>query len=208
MGCCDSDLKVDQAIPPPAYRRVLWIVLLINALMFVVEAMTGVLADSRALQADALDFLGDATTYGLTLWALGQSLHWRLRAARIKGWSLLVMGVLVLLNSAWALVKGSAPVGETMMGIASLALVANVVSAMLLLRYRQGDANIRSAWLCSRNDAIANLAVLVSGSLVVWVESRWPDLVVALVLAALFTHSAVSILRQANREDVSAEHHH
>tara|TARA_Y100001001_G_scaffold80537_1_gene78545 strand:+ start:374 stop:901 length:528 start_codon:yes stop_codon:yes gene_type:complete len=170
--------------------------------MFGVEATTGVLADSRALQADALDFLGDASTYGLTLWALGQSLTWRLRAARIKGWSLLVMGVLVLANSGWALVQGSAPVGETMMGVAALALVANVVSAVLLLRHRQGDANIRSAWLCSRNDAIANLAVLASGSLVIWADSRWPDLLVAGVIAALFTHSAVSILRQANREAV------
>lgn len=200
MACCDTDLSAPQA---PAYRRVLWVVLWINAVMFGVEATTGVLADSRALQADALDFLGDASTYGLTLWALGQSLTWRLRAARIKGWSLLVMGVLVLANSGWALVQGSAPVGETMMGVAALALVANVVSAVLLLRHRQGDANIRSAWLCSRNDAIANLAVLASGSLVIWADSRWPDLLVAGVIAALFTHSAVSILRQANREDVS-----
>ncbi len=206
MGCCDADLQTTQ--PAPAYRRVLWIVLAINALMFVVEATTGVLADSRALQADALDFLGDAATYGLTLWALAQSMRWRMRAARIKGWSLLVMGVLVLFNSAWALVNGSAPVGETMIGIAALALLANVISALLLLRHRQGDANIRSAWLCSRNDAIANLAVLASGSLVVWSQSRWPDLLVALVIAGLFTHSAVSILRQANRESASAQEGH
>ncbi|MCG8393715.1 MAG: cation transporter [Pseudomonadales bacterium] len=198
MGCCDTDI---QATPAPAYRRVLWLVLLINAVMFVVEATSGLLADSRALQADALDFLGDAATYGLTLWALGHSLAWRLRAARIKAVSLLVMGVLVLANSAWALMQGSEPAGNMMMGVATLALLANAVSALLLLRYRQGDANIRSAWLCSRNDAIANLAVLGSGALVVWLGSRWPDLLVALAIAGLFTHSAVSILRQVNREE-------
>ena len=197
MGCCDSDI---QASPAPQYRRVLWVVLLINAVMFVVEATSGVLADSRALQADALDFLGDTATYGLTLWALGQSLAWRVRAARIKGVSLLIMGLVVLANSVWALLQGNAPQGQMMMGVAGLALTANVVSALLLMRYRQGDANIRSVWLCSRNDAIANLAVLLSGALVVWQGSRWPDLLVALAIAGLFTHSAVSILRQASNE--------
>ncbi len=201
MVCFDTDI---QSTPAPAYRRVLWVVLAINAVMFVVEASSGVLADSRALQADALDFLGDTATYGLTLWALGQSLAWRLRAARIKGISLLIMGGLVLGNSVWALLQGSAPQGQMMVGIASLALVANVVSALLLMRHRQGDANIRSVWLCSRNDAIANLAVLVSGALVVWQGSRWPDLLVALAIAGLFTHSALSILRQANHEQEPA----
>jgi Co/Zn/Cd efflux system component len=131
---------------------------------------------------------------------VGQSLAWRLRAARIKGVSLLVMGVIVLGNSVWALLQGNAPQGQMMMGVAGLALAANVVSALLLMRHRQGDANIRSVWLCSRNDAIANLAVLLSGALVVWQGSRWPDLLVALAIAGLFTHSAVSILRQASNE--------
>lgn len=202
MGCCDNEIVEN---PAPAYQRVLWIVLVINAVMLVVEATSGVLADSRALQADALDFLGDTATYGLTLWALGQSLSWRLRAARIKGYSLLVMGVVVLANSVWALWQGSSPQGELMMGVASLALAANVISALLLLRHRQGDANIRSAWLCSRNDALANLAVLLSGSLVFWLDSRWPDLLVALAIAGLFTHSAISILRQANQESVMGD---
>ncbi|KZY13789.1 cation transporter, partial [Alcanivorax sp. HI0035] len=133
-------------------------------------------------------------------WALGQSLAWRVRAARIKGVSLLIMGLVVLANSVWALLQGNAPQGQMMMGVAGLALAANVVSALLLMRYRQGDANIRSVWLCSRNDAIANLAVLLSGAWVVWQGSRWPDLLVALAIAGLFTHSAVSILRQANQE--------
>ena len=110
------------------------------------------------------------------------------------------MGVIVLGNSVWALLQGNAPQGQMMMGVAGLALAANVVSALLLMRHRQGDANIRSVWLCSRNDAIANLAVLLSGALVVWQGSRWPDLLVALAIAGLFTHSAVSILRQASNE--------
>ena len=178
MGCCDHQIVEN---PAPAYQRVLWIVLAINAVMFVVEAASGVLADSRALQADALDFLGDTATYGLTLWALGQSMAWRVRAARIKGVSLLVMGVIVLSNSVWALLQGSAPQGELMMGVASVALAANVISALLLLRHRQGDANM-------------------SGSLVFWLDSRWPDLLVAVAIAGLFTHSAISILRQAGSE--------
>ena len=202
MGCCDHQIVEN---PAPAYQRVLWIVLAINAVMFVVEAASGVLADSRALQADALDFLGDTATYGLTLWALGQSMAWRVRAARIKGVSLLVMGVLVLANSVWALLQGSAPQAELMMGVASVALAANVISAFLLLRHRQGDANIRSAWLCSRNDALANLAVLMSGSLVFWLDSRWPDLLVAVAIAGLFTHSAISILRQASSESAMGD---
>ena len=118
---------------------------------------------------------------------------------------MLVMGVVVLANSVWALWQGSAPNGELMIGVASLALAANVISALLLLRHRQGDANIRSAWLCSRNDALANMAVLASGSLVFWLDSRWPDLLVALAIAGLFTHSAVSILRQADKEAVMGD---
>ena len=160
MGCCDTDI---QASPAPAYRRVLWAVLLINAVMFVVEAASGVLADSRALQADALDFLGDTATYGLTLWALGQSMAWRLRAARIKGFSLLIMGVVVLANSIWALWQGSAPQGEMMMGVAGLALVVMLTRLEVALALHQRQTHKR---LDTRHQYFAGL-------LDVLVVQRW-----------------------------------
>lgn len=200
MACCEPELN-EKA--PPAYRRVLVAVLLINLTMFGVEASVGLFSGSRALRADALDFLGDAATYGLTLWALGQSLAWRLRAARIKGWSLLVMGVLVLADSLVAMVRGSTPSAALISGIGVLALAANLTSLGLLVRYRHGDANIRSVWLCTRNDAVANVAVIAAGLLVAVSGSRWPDLIVALAIAGLFTHSAVSILRQVGEEGAS-----
>lgn len=198
MACCEPELERDAA---PAYRRALIAVLLINLSMFFVEALVGLASGSRALRADALDFLGDAATYGLTLWALGQSLAWRWRAARIKGWSLLLLGVLVLADSLRALVSGVAPSGGLISTVGVVALVANGLSLLLLLRYRQGDANIRSAWLCTRNDVIANLSVIVAGALVMLTGNHWPDVLVALAIAALFTHSALAILRQTRHEE-------
>ncbi len=197
MACCEPELKAEA---PPAYRRVLIAVLLINITLFLVEALVGWFSGSRALRADALDFLGDSATYALTLWALGQSLAWRLRAARIKGMSLLLLGLLVLADSLLAMTNGAPPPGHTMTGIGLLALAANLTSLALLMRYRQGDANIRSVWLCSRNDAVANVAVIGAGLAVMASGSHWPDLIVAVAIAALFSHSAMAILRQANAE--------
>ena len=202
MACCEPELN-HQA--PAAYRNVLIAVLAINLIMFAVEAAVGLFSGSRALRADALDFLGDAATYGLTLWALGQSLTWRFRAARIKDLSLLLLGLLVLADSLVILIAGAAPPGVMMSGIGALALVANLTSLALLVRYRQGDANIRSAWLCTRNDVLANLAVIVAGLLVLATGSHWPDVLVAMAIAALFCHSAVSILRQAAAEQRAGE---
>ncbi|MFP1682132.1 cation transporter [Alloalcanivorax sp. C16-1] len=198
MACCEPELERGA---PPAYRRALIAVLLINLSMFFVEALIGLTSGSRALRADALDFLGDAATYGLTLWALGQSMTWRWRAARIKGWSLLLLGVLVLVDSLRALVSGATPSGGLISTVGLVALAANGLSLLLLLRYRQGDANIRSAWLCTRNDVIANLSVILAGALVILTGNHWPDVLVALAIAGLFTHSALAILRQAGQEE-------
>lgn len=198
MACCEPELKPTA---PPGYRRVLVAVLMINIVMFLVEALAGWVTGSRALRADALDFLGDAATYGLTLWAISQSFAWRIRAARIKGFSLLVLGLLVLADSIVAMVAGVTPAAPMMGLVGLLAMTANLTSLALLFRYRGGDANIRSVWLCSRNDVIANLLVITAAGLV-WVSgSRWPDLIVAVAIAALFTHSAVSILKQAGEEE-------
>ncbi|MGB2060455.1 MAG: cation transporter, partial [Alcanivorax sp.] len=155
---------------------------------------------SKALQADALDFAGDTGTYALSLWVIGKPLLWRTRAATLKGASLLVMGLVILVTTLLSFGNAAPPLAGWMGGIALLALAANVTSALLLMRFRNGDANIRSVWLCSRNDAIGNVGVIAAAGLVAWLNSPWPDLILALVMASLFTHSAFSILRQARHE--------
>lgn len=181
----------------PRYIRVLWLVIAINAAMFVVEMGAGQLAGSQALQADALDFLGDTLTYGISLAVIGRSLAVRSRAALLKAISLSVMGIWVFGSTLYhALVLGL-PRAEIMGDIGFLALAANLASVLLLLSYKDGDANVRSVWLCSRNDAIGNVAVMIA-ALAVWgTASAWPDLVVAGIMAAVFLTSSMQILRQA-----------
>lgn len=182
------------------YKTILWIVIAINAAMFAVEMLAGKAAGSKALQADALDFLGDAVTYGLSLLVIGMSLKRRATAALFKGISLLAMGLWVFLSTAWQVLVLGVPTAEIMGAIGLLALAANLVSVLLLLRYKDGDANIRSVWLCSRNDAIGNVAVLAA-SVAVWaLASPWPDLVVAGLMAGLFINSATKIIRDARAE--------
>lgn len=193
---CGSETSVfdGQSV---SYRRVLWAVILINATMFVVEMVSGHVAGSQALQADALDFLGDTFTYGLTLAVIGQSWRARTNAALVKGASLGAIGLGVLIATVHRLFVLDLPAAAVMGGVGLLALAANVTSVMLLMRYRNGDANVRSVWLCSRNDAIGNVAVMLAAA-AVWVSgSAWPDLLVALVIASLFLWSAAHIVRQA-----------
>jgi Co/Zn/Cd efflux system component len=186
------------------YISVLWAVIAINATMFVVEMAAGHLAGSKALQADALDFLGDTLTYGLSLAVIGRSVALRSRAAILKGISLLFMGLYVLGNTAYHVLVLGMPQAEIMGGIGLMALIANLTSVLLLLRYKDGDANVRSVWLCSRNDAVGNIAVLIA-ALGVWAfGTPWPDLVVAAIMASLFLSSSVLILRQALDEKQSA----
>jgi Co/Zn/Cd efflux system component len=197
-GCGCGEVCFDGAAP--AYRRRLWIVIAINAAMFVVEIAAGALAGSRALQADALDFLGDALTYGLSLAVIGRPVAVRSAAALAKGLSLSAMGLWVAGSTAWAVFVVGAPRAEVMGVVGFLALAANLASVALLMPWRDGDANVRSVWLCSRNDAIGNVAVMAA-ALGVWATaSRWPDLVVAAALAALFLSSAAQIVAQALRE--------
>jgi cation diffusion facilitator family transporter len=182
------------------YRRRLWAVIAINAAMFVVELGAGALAGSQALQADALDFLADSLTYGISLAVIGAAVRVRAWAAFAKGLSLTVMGLWVFGSTAWHVLVLGVPRAEIMGIVGVLALAANVTSVLLLARYRDGDANVRSVWLCSRNDAIGNVAVMIA-ALGVWgTASRWPDLVVAAIMASLFLWSSVQILRQSARE--------
>ncbi len=203
MTCCNSGC----AAPPPdtGHRTALLAVIAINATMFVVESVAGVLAGSTALQADALDFLGDTATYGLTLLVLGRSQAWRSGAALVKGASLALFGLWVLGYTGYRVVVLGLPQAEVMGAIGVLALLANLASVALLLRFRRGDANIRSVWLCSRNDAIGNVAVIAAAIGVAATASPWPDLAVAAVMATLFLWSATAIVRQALAELRSPE---
>ena len=204
-AACDRDACGCHGNPrfdgvEPRYRRVLWLVIAINATMFGVEMTAGHVAGSQALQADALDFLGDTLTYGISLAVIGLPLVVRAKTAVIKGLSLLVMGLWVFGATVYHLFTGGLPRAEIMGVIGFLALAANLASVLLLLRYKDGDANVRSVWLCSRNDAIGNVAVMLA-ALGVWgTVTVWPDLFVAVIMAALFVTSAIQILRQSMTE--------
>jgi Co/Zn/Cd efflux system component len=180
-----------------AYRRVLWAVLAINGVMFLVETMAGHRADSQALKADALDFLADSVTYGISLWAIGRAGRTRALAALAKGVSLAVMGLWVLGSTVYQVLVLGVPEASLMGAIGLLAFAANVVSVLLLMRYKDGDANVRSVWLCSRNDAIGNLGVVAAAGLVYFTNSGIPDLVIAGAMAGLFCWSASEIIRRA-----------
>jgi Co/Zn/Cd efflux system component len=188
-----------------SYKRVLWTVIAINAAMFFVEMSAGQLAGSQALQADALDFLGDALTYGLSLAVIGMSIKVRSTAALLKGFSLLAMGIWVFASTAYQVLILGVPSAGIMGSIGLLALAANLASVFLLMRYKDGDANVRSVWLCSRNDAIGNVAVMIASAAVWLTASAWPDLIVALLMAGLFLRSAQLILVQAWQEYRSGE---
>ena len=178
---------------PSGYRRVLWIAL-------VVEIGGGLAAGSVALLADAIDFFGDAATYGLSLAVLAHGAASRARAALFKAGSMALFGVIVLGRAAWAAVEGGPPEPMTMGVIGALALAANFGVALLLYAYREGDANMRSVWLCTRNDAIGNVAVLLAALGVFGTGTRWPDLLVAAVMAGLALSAGLSVLRQARQE--------
>ncbi|MBV7537568.1 cation transporter [Duganella sp. sic0402] len=195
-GCC--------APPKPAvdrrYRRILWIALVLNALMFFVELGGGLGGDSASLLADAVDFLGDAGNYGLSLMVLASAASSRARVALIKGWTMAAYGGFVLAKVAWDATTGSAPQPLTMGVIGFTALLVNGGVALLLYAYREGDANMRSVWLCSRNDAIGNLAVMLAALGVFGVGSAWPDLAVALIMGGLAVSGARQVIGQAKME--------
>lgn len=182
------------------YRNVLWIVFGVNAAMFGVEAVAGAMAGSVALQADALDFLADAANYLIALFVLGKAITWRAGAALVKGGAMAVFGLYVLAYSAYMATTGTLPEAPVMGIVGAMALTANVGAALLLYKFRGGDSNRQSVWLCSRNDAIANVAVIGAAGLVYLTHSHWPDLAVGFLMAALSLHSAWQIIRQATGE--------
>lgn len=188
------------AAQSPRYRVVLWIALVVNAAMFAVEVIGGLGSSSVSLLADAVDFLGDAANYGIALLVLGMALKWRARAALLKGATMGAFGVVVLGKAAWNAFAGTVPDAVTMGGIGALALVANVAVAVMLYAWREGDANMRSVWLCSRNDAIGNVAVMAAALGVFGTGTGWPDLAVAVIMGVLALGAARSVIGQARGE--------
>lgn len=194
---CQSDAP---SAPDPRWRRMLWIALAINLAMFLGEIVAGIASGSRSLQADALDFLGDSANYAISLGVAGMALGWRSRAALLKGGTILAFGLYVLVTTVLAALGRGVPQAETMGIVGVIALIANGSVALMLYRYRSGDANMRSVWICSRNDAIGNLAVLLAAAGVVGTGTAWPDLAVALVMAALGIWGGLQIISQARAE--------
>jgi cation diffusion facilitator family transporter len=200
VGCCHGCHEGDPQRGNPAYRRVLWIVLAINAVMFGVEIGAGLTAGSASLQADALDFLGDAANYAISLFVVGMALRYRAIAALAKGSTMGLFGLWVIGVTVWHAWHGTIPQAATMGAVGFAALVANIASFVLLWRHRAGDANMQSAWICTRNDVLGNLAVLLAALGVFGTGAGWPDFIVAAIMALLALQGAAVVARQAIEE--------
>ncbi len=200
-GCCHDGCRASTGpSDTPGWRRALWIALVVNAGMFLAEIVAGAAAGSTSLQADAIDFLGDAANYAISLGVAGMALVWRARAALLKGVSLAVLGAAVLASTLWHAHTGTLPTAETMGVVGILALFANAGVALMLWRFRTGDANMRSVWICSRNDAVGNLAVVAAAAGVFGTGTAWPDLIVATIMAGLGIAGGSHIVRAALAE--------
>ena len=199
-SCCGTPEPNGGAHNNPRWRLILWIALIANAAMFLVEIFAGLAADSRALQADALDFFGDAANYAVSLGVAGLALAWRAKAAMLKAATMLVFGLWVIGYAVYAIAVGSNPEPTTMGVVGVAALLVNISVALMLFRYREGDANMRSVWICSRNDAIGNVAVLAAALGVLGTGQAWPDLVVAGMMASLAIWGRLEGFKQARVE--------
>ncbi len=197
--CCEAPCS-DQRWNNPTYKKVLWIVLAINAAMFLVELVLGFAAASASLQADALDFFGDTASYGISLMVVGMALHHRARAALLKGISMAGFGVWIIANVVWNALQGTIPEATIMGLVGFAALLANVLTFLLLWAYRSGDSNMRSVWLCSRNDVIGNCAVLLAAAGVFGTSQGWPDLLVAAMMGTLALQGAAIVIKTAALE--------
>ena len=197
---CGCEADEERAGRDPAYRRALWLVVILNVGFGLVEIVAGFMADSQALKADALDFLGDGSITFVALLALGWTAATRSRVALTQGLFLGALGLWVLGMAVWRAMNAAPPEAELMGGVGLAALAVNVIAALLLARFREGDAQARAVWLFSRNDALNNIGVIAAAALVFWLESAWPDILVAAAIAAVFLHSAWEIIRDARGE--------
>jgi Co/Zn/Cd efflux system component len=198
--CCHQPEETVRNQQDRQYRRVLWIALAINAGMFVFEIAAGLAAGSVSLQADALDFLGDAANSGLSLFVVGLALRYRARAALAKGATMAAFGLWVVGATAWHAMSGTVPHAITMGAVGLAALASNAAVLALLWAYRSGDSNMRSVWICSRNDVLGNLAVLLAAFGVFGTGTGWPDVIVAAIMAALALQGAWVVIRHASTE--------
>lgn len=198
-ACCSQETAPAGALQR-RFGRVLWIVLTINAAMFVIEFGAGLAAGSSALLADSLDMLGDALLYAVSLYAVGRSARWRAGVSLLKGGAMGALGLLVAAEVAWTLLSGRLPEAPVMGAVGVLALFANLACVALLFAFRRGEINMRSTWLCSRNDVIANLGVLTAAAGVAWSGSAWPDILVGSAIAAIVLHSALGVVHESARQ--------
>jgi Co/Zn/Cd efflux system component len=199
MACCHDDhcAAPRTTLNSPQWRRALWIALTVNAGFFLAEFVAGIAAGSSALQADALDFFGDAANYAISLGVAGMALAWRARAALVKGATLIAFALWVLASTAWHALTGTLPQAEVMGVVGVAALLANAGVAWMLYRFRTGDANMRSVWICSRNDAIGNVAVVLAALGVFGTGTGWPDVIVAAIMGGLGLWGGWQIVSQA-----------
>lgn len=200
MAACGCDAGCSQTSASPRFRCALWVALVLNVAMFIVELGAGIQSGSVSLLADAVDFAGDAANYGISLAVLSMGMRWRSRAALIKGCSMTGYGLFIFGKAVFSLFNGTVPEPFTMGAVAILALLVNGGVAVMLYAYRDGDANMRSVWICSRNDAIGNVAVMLAAAGVLGTGSNWPDLAVAAVMAGLALSGGVSVIRHARQE--------
>ncbi|WEF31018.1 cation transporter [Pseudoduganella chitinolytica] len=199
-ACCSGGCSSGKPPVDGKYRRILWIALFVNAIMFAIELYGGISSGSVSLLADAVDFFGDAANYGVSLFVLALASLWRSRTALLKGAMMGAYGIFVLASAGWHFVNGTVPQPVTMGVIAALALVSNLGVALLLYAYRNGDADMRSVWLCSRNDAIGNVAVMLAAFGVFGTRSGWPDIVVACVIGLLGMTASRAVIKHALAE--------
>lgn len=201
-GCnhCPSESTTDAERNNPVFRRILWFALASNAVMFFVELFASYISGSVSLQADALDFFGDALTYGITLFVLGMALHARAKAALFKSATMAGFGLWVIASAVYRAATGTVPDAAVMGVVGMLALLVNVAVAALLFRYRGGDSNRRSIWLCSRNDALGNIAVMLAAAGVFATDTGWPDILVAALIAGLSLSASAQVLKHAMAE--------
>ncbi len=200
MDYCDHCHSPDPRRGNTAYRRILWVVLCINATMFLFEIGAGLVAGSASLQADALDFFGDAANYAISLFVIGMALRYRAMAALVKGTTMGLFGFWIIGTAGWYALHGTLPNAFTMGAVGFVALGANAVSFGLLWAYRGGDANMRSAWICTRNDVLGNLAVLLAAAGVFGTDAGWPDIIVAAIIASLALQGAWLVIRHSLAE--------
>lgn len=194
QSCCSSNQPIHQS---PKYKKALWIVLMLNLSMFFVEIVMGVKSGSTSLLSDSLDFLGDSANYLISLIVLPMALSYRAKASMVKGLTMGVFGLFILITTVYRVFYGEIPSYNEMSIVGFLALLVNVSAVLILLKFRDGDSNVRSVWLCSRNDAIGNVAVILAGIAVYFFQSKYPDLIVAFILAFLALQASQEIIKRA-----------